>query len=93
MKPSTLICVVGLSLGLAACSGNGNDAGQTALADDREATDTIAPAGTSGIDETATEADAATADLPGTASPLVLAGVVGLFSLAGVAGLRLAARR
>ena len=44
-----------------------------------------APVGTSGVQQ---ESQTARAELPRTASPLMLSGLIGLLSLAGAAGIR-----
>lgn len=95
MKRASAIGVVVLSVGIVAC----NQTPEADLQDTREGTfQTDEPAGTVGVvDDTQTTAidpageqqEQQQQELPNTASPLALAGLVGLASLTGALGVRM----
>jgi hypothetical protein len=101
-KLTYLPCVALLALGSAACGGNdtaGQEEPTAATLNDTAATSGDAGAGDAGANEAseplvnAVPPDQERDTLPSTASPLVLAGLVGAVSLGGAIGLRLVRRR
>jgi hypothetical protein len=96
MKLNSVLCVAGIVIGTAACGEGPRSAEQDELMPESGLSDQI---GTTGAGEpeqgglAAGETATGGEELPATASPLPLAGLVGLLSLGGATALRALRRR